>query len=107
MLFIHGGIMQFTIDREAPQARICFNGRLDVAGAEVIGIPLAALSGACHSLEVDMAGVDFVSSIGLRQLLTAAKVLGRNGGQFHLVNTRPQVAEVITVAGLADLLNMR
>jgi anti-sigma B factor antagonist len=96
--------MQITIDDQGPTARVALAGRLDIAGADAIALPLATLSGAKQSIVIDMAGVTFIASIGLRHLVSAAKALARRGGSIKLVNANPVVVEVIISAGLAQML---
>jgi anti-anti-sigma regulatory factor len=63
--------MQITISNEAgPTAKVGLVGRLDIAGAEVIALPLATLSGGKTNVIVDMSGVTFVASIGIRDLVS-------------------------------------
>jgi len=96
--------MQIAIDDAGSTATIRMVGRLDISGAEIVALPLATLSGSKSSLFIDMAGVTFVASIGLRHLVSAAKAVGRRGGRLVLRNPSPAVAEVITTSGLTDLL---
>jgi anti-sigma B factor antagonist len=96
--------MQIAINDAGSSATVVLTGRLDISGAEVVALPLATLSGSKNSLIVDMAGVTFVASIGLRHLVSAAKAIGRKGGRLVLLNPTPVVAEVITTSGLTDLL---
>jgi anti-sigma B factor antagonist len=79
-------------------------GRLDILGAEAVALPLATLSGSKNGLYIDMSGVTFVASIGLRHLVSAAKAVGRRGGKVVVLNPTPAVAEVITTSGLTGLL---
>ena len=96
--------MQVTIDDLGATARVVLVGRLDIAGADKIDLPLATVSGAKSAVLIDMSGVTFIASIGLRHLVMAAKAMIRRGGSFRLLNPNPVVAEVITAAGLADIL---
>jgi len=96
--------MQITIDDLGATARVVLNGRLDIAGAEVVALPLATVSGAKRVILIEMSGVTYVSSIGLRHLVSAAKAVGRRGGSLTLLNPNPVVVEVITAAGLTSLL---
>lgn len=96
--------MQIAIEDSGSTAKVILNGRLDISGADVVALPLATLSGAKDTLQVDMSGVSFVASIGLRHLLAAAKSLGRRGGRLVLLNPNDAVREVITTSGLSDLL---
>ena len=96
--------MQITVDDRGATARVVLTGRLDIAGADKVALPLASVSGANDTILVDMSGVTFIASIGLRHLVMASKAVVRRGGSLRLVNPHPVVAEVIIAAGLAEML---
>jgi stage II sporulation protein AA (anti-sigma F factor antagonist) len=97
--------MQFTISDEAgTTAKIALAGKLDIAGAEVIALPLATLAGGKKGVVVDLAGVTFLGSIGIRHLVSAAKTLTRKGGQLVLVNPTDAVKEVLVTSGVTDIM---
>ncbi|MFZ3350362.1 MAG: STAS domain-containing protein [Xanthobacteraceae bacterium] len=98
--------MQIAIHDDGTAATVTMVGRLDISGAEVVALPLATLSGSKSALFVDMAGVTFIASIGLRHLVSAAKAVGRRGGRLMLLNPTAAVTEVITTSGLAGLLQI-
>lgn len=98
--------MQIAIQEDGSAATVTMTGRLDISGSEVVALPLATLSGSKNALFVDMAGVTFIASIGLRHLVSAAKALGRRGGRLVLLNPNTTVSEVITTSGLAGLLQI-
>jgi anti-sigma B factor antagonist len=98
--------MQIAINDAGTTATVTLTGRLDILGAEAVALPLAALSGSKSGLFIEMTGVTFIASIGLRHLVAAAKAVGRRGGRLVLLNPNPAVAEVITTSGLADLLKI-
>ncbi len=98
--------MQFAIHDDGTAATVTMIGRLDISGAEVVALPLATLSGSKSALFVDMAGVTFIASIGLRHLVSAAKAVGRRGGRLIVLNPTAAVTEVITTSGLAGLLQI-
>jgi len=101
-----GEPMKFDVQDAGSAATMTLAGRLDISGAEVIALPLAALSGSKHDLSVDMAGVTFIASMGLRHLVSASRAIRRRGGRFVLLNPIDAVAEVIDAAGLADFLKI-
>ena len=96
--------MEIAINEAGSTVTVKLTGRLDIAGAESIGLPLATLSGSKNRIRIDMAGVTFIASIGLRHLVTAAKAVQRRGGQLILLNPSVGVCDVIVASGLADLL---
>ena len=93
-----------TSQDQGATARVALTGRLDILGAEEIALPLATLAGAKQGLIVDMSGVSFIASIGLRHLVSAAKALSRRKGLLVLLNPNDMVAEVLTESGLNNLL---
>jgi anti-sigma B factor antagonist len=98
--------MQIAINDAGSTATVTLTGRLDIQGAEVVALPLATLSGSKSDIAIEMSGVTFIASIGLRHLVSAAKAVGRRGGRLVLLNPNAAVAEVITTSGLSDLLPM-
>lgn len=53
---------------------------------------------------LDLAGVDFTSSTGLRMILAAAKEARRQGGDLRLSGMQPAVARVLSISGFLGLL---
>ena len=96
--------MEIAIKDAGSTATITLIGRLDILGAESIDLPLATLSGSKNEIFIDMAGVTFIASIGLRHLVLAAKTVQRRGGRLTLLNPTAAVDEVITTSGLTILL---
>jgi anti-anti-sigma factor len=97
--------MQFTIsDEAATTAKIGLVGKLDIAGAEVVALPLATLAGGKKGVVVDLSGVTFLASIGVRHLVSATKTLARKGGKLVLLNPIPSVKEVLETSGVTDIM---
>jgi anti-anti-sigma factor len=84
--------------------KIILVGKLDIAGAEKIELPLATLAGLKNNIVVDMVGVDFIASIGIRHLVLAAKAVARGSRKLVLLDPNPLVTEVLVTAGLNDFL---
>jgi len=98
--------MEIAIKDDGAAATVTMTGRLDIAGAEVVAQPLATLSGSKSALFLDMAGVTFVASLGLRHLVMTAKTLARRGGRLVLLNPSTIVTEVIELSGLDSILQI-
>jgi anti-anti-sigma factor len=84
---------------------VVLNGRLDIAGTSKIETPFAAYANRKNGLlMVDMSGVEFMSSIGIRLLLVNAKSLRLSGGKMVLLSPQPMVLEVLNTSGVVTLL---
>ncbi len=97
--------MQIVISDEAGStAKLGLTGKLDIAGAEVIAIPLATLAGGKKGVVIDMSGVTFLASIGIRHLVSATKTLSRKGGKLVLLNPTDPVKDVLVTSGVTELM---
>ncbi len=80
-------------------------GRLDLQGAQEIDLPLSGItSSPTSSVLVDISGVSFLASLGLRSLLSAAKAMSRRGGKMLLISPKPNVMEILEVSGVSSLI---
>jgi anti-anti-sigma factor len=84
--------------------KVTLVGKLDIAGAETVDLPLATVAGTRRNIVVDMIGVDFIASIGIRHLVMAAKAVARGSSKLVLLDPTPLVTEVLVTAGLDDFL---
>jgi anti-anti-sigma factor len=85
-------------------ARVTLTGRIDLAGAHDIDMPMNVAAGSKRGIVVDLSGVDFMASLGLRTLVMTAKTVGRRGGRVVLLNPRPEVEEVIRTTGVDEVI---
>ena len=58
-----------------------------------------------EKLVLDLAELEYISSAGLRVLLSAMKVMEEQG-EMVLRNVRPDVMDVFEVTGFIDMLNI-
>lgn len=79
-------------------------GSLDLAGAEKIDLKLTVLAKNRKHLLIDLEQVDFLASMGIRSLISAAKSLARQGGKLALIKPAPTVLKVLTTTGLESLM---
>ncbi|MDP2004762.1 MAG: STAS domain-containing protein [Rubrivivax sp.] len=84
---------------------IRLNGRLDAPGADRIDLRFTAHAAAgTHHAVVDLAGVSFVASMGLRLLISAARALHAKGRQMVLFGATGQVREVLEQAAIDQII---
>lgn len=97
--------MEMMIEPIAPGiARIKLVGRMDAAGADKIDLQFNAIAGSHRGLVIDMSGVEFLASIGIRTLTLGAKTMQRRGGTLILLAPPPNVFAVLEVIGILDIL---
>lgn len=88
--------------------RITLTGRLDIPGTEAIALKLANLtSSPQRRIVLDISGVDFLASIGIRELISSAKSLQMRGSKLVLmVGSNANVTKTLTVTGIDTLIPM-
>jgi len=84
--------------------KVVLQGRIDIAGAQEIDMPLSVVGGVERAVIVDISGVDFLASLGLRSLVMAAKAIARNNGRMVLLSPIPDVEQVIRTTGIDELI---
>lgn len=97
--------MELTVEHLDPDtACIVLTGRLDIAGSETINVPFTAAASAKRFLMVDMSGVGFLASIGIRTLFSKAKMVQARGGKMVIAAPPPNVSEVLELTGVGVLI---
>lgn len=78
-------------------------GRLDLGG--LAGLDKALADAARHNCcIVDLSGVAFLASVGIRSLIHAARDLNARGGRMVLLGPSHDVEKVLVVSGVSSLL---
>jgi anti-anti-sigma factor len=87
------------------QVKVSFNGRLDTPGVGRVETRFVAtvVPAGRHAI-VDLSQVEFIASLGVRMLISAARSLTRNGGRLILFAPTEGVREVFEHVSLADII---
>jgi len=83
--------------------KVVLTGRIDIAGSAEIDMPMSIIGGSRQAVIVDLSGVNFIASLGLRSIVLAGKTVMRRGGTMVLLAPQPAVEEVITTSGIDEL----
>ena len=97
--------MTITKKHPAPALEIALDGRLDTMTAPELEAELKDSLSAADSLVLDFSGLDYISSAGLRVLLSAHKIMAAKGG-LKITHVNEIVQEVFDVTGFADILTI-
>ena len=97
--------MTITKNLNGTALEIALTGRLDTMTAPELEAELNKDLGGADSLTLDFGKLDYISSAGLRVLLTAHKAMAAKGG-MKICNVNEVVQEVFEVTGFADILTI-
>lgn len=84
---------------------IALEGRLDTMTAPELEAELGKSLDGAESLVLDFSKLEYISSAGLRVLLSAHKTMSAKGG-MKITNVNEIVQEVFEVTGFADILTI-
>ena len=81
-------------------------GRLDTTTAPQLEGELRTAVNGITELILDLAGLEYISSAGLRVLLSAQKVMNRQGS-MKIRNVKPEIMDIFEITGFVDILDIQ
>lgn len=84
---------------------IKINGRLDTTTAPALEAVIMDSAAECDHLTLDLMGLEYISSAGLRVLLKAQKVMTAKDGMI-LQNVNDTIGEIFEITGFSDILTI-
>ena len=84
---------------------IALEGRLDTTTAPVLEEELKKEISGVEELYFDFQALDYISSAGLRVLLSAQKTMNKQG-KMVIKNANEDVMEIFEVTGFVDILSI-
>ncbi len=99
--------LQMTEEREGSVLVFALAGRLDSGTAKDLEESLKQkLDSGEQVMLMDMEGLDYISSAGLRVVLLAAKRLRASDGRFGLSALKGEIRQVFEISGLLRILTV-
>ena len=97
--------MTINKNQQGSQLEIMLSGRLDTTTAPQLEAELKQSINDITALVIDMAELEYISSAGLRVLLSAQKVMNKQGSMVvrHVNET---ISESFEVTGFVDILTI-
>ena len=90
---------------EDAKLSVALEGRLDTTTAPELGNSLKESISDVTELVFDFEKLEYISSAGLRVLLSAQKTMNQQGS-MKLINVRSEVNEIFEVTGFSDILTI-
>ena len=95
--------MKIEIKKNATETVIEIEGRLDTITAPALDKTINELVEETKNLVLDVKGMEYISSAGLRVLLGAQKKMMKKGS-MKVIHVCDEVMEVFEMTGFADIL---
>ena len=84
---------------------VALTGRLDTTTAPELERELKENLDGVTALVIDMAALEYISSAGLRVLLSAQKIMGKQG-EMKVTHVSETIMEIFEVTGFSDILTI-
>jgi anti-anti-sigma factor len=99
--------MQLLVD-ELPNGvtKAALVGRMDIDGAGAVDMRFNVLAGSASKLVVDLAGVSFLASMGLRTLMVCARSMASKGRKMAISGPQPNVEKVLRSSGMDEIVSI-
>ena len=98
--------MEHHIEEGDHATTIHISGSIDALTSDQVEAFVQEKLGNQKQLVLDLAGVDFVSSAGLRVLMTVLKQLRRQKGDLRLAAPQPNVLRMLNMAGFTSIAKL-
>lgn len=97
--------MNIVTNKADDKLTIAVSGRLDTITAPQLEAEVSASLSGVKELIFDLQELSYISSAGLRVLLSAQKIMNRQGS-MTIRNVCPEVLEIFEVTGFVEILNI-
>ncbi len=98
--------MEINKKADGSNLEIALSGRLDTTTAPEFEKSLKESINGVTDLTINFEGLDYISSAGLRVLLSAQKMMNASGGKMKVIGANDIVKEIFDVTGFSDILTI-
>ena len=98
-------MLNITKEQEADHLKVALEGRLDTTTSPDLEKMLKESLDDVTELVLDFENLEYISSAGLRVLLSAQKTMNKQG-EMKLIHVRDEVIEIFEVTGFLDFLTV-
>ncbi len=96
--------MKMNIEKKDKELLIKLEGKLDTNTSADLDAKMSELDG-MEKVVIDMEKLDYISSAGLRVLLSMQKIMNKQG-KMTLKNVCENVMDIFEVTGFSEILNI-
>lgn len=97
--------MTITKNLEGKKLTVALEGRLDTGTAPQLEAELKTSVNGIEELVLDLANLEYMSSAGLRVLLSAQKVMNRQDS-MKVIHVNETISEIFEITGFSEILTI-
>lgn len=99
--------MTVTTDIENKKMTAAIDGRLNTSTSPELESKLKDIPAGITELNLDLKDTEYVSSAGLRIILSLHKRMTKSSGTLYISNVNESVKEIFDITGFSDILDIR
>ena len=97
--------MDINVEKNGTELNVALTGRLDTTTAPELEGKLNEILDGVTGLTFDMSNLEYISSAGLRVLLSSQKRM-KEQGKMVVTNVNEAIMEIFDVTGFSDILTI-
>ena len=97
--------MEINKTANGNELNLCLKGSLDTETSPLLEETIASSLNGVQSLIFDFKDLDYVSSAGLRVLLVAQKIMGKQG-KMVIKNVNEEIMDIFDMTGFSSILDI-
>lgn len=98
--------MDITEAHEGDKLVVTVSGRLNTTTAPQLEARLGEIIPDTEKMVLNFKDLDYISSAGLRVVLSAQKAMNRKSGTLIVQNVKPEIYDVFEMTGFLDFLTV-
>ncbi len=95
------------VKKAEDELTICLTGRVDTNTAPLLQDRVEKEMIGMMNLTIDMEKVNYISSAGLRVLLSTEKKMEESGGSMRIIHVGETVKEIFQITGFDEILTIQ
>ena len=96
--------MEIAKEQNGDKLKVTLNGSLDAVAARELNDALTNIEGV-KELVIDLAGVSYIASMGLRSLFVLQKKMNKQGA-MKMINVRQEVREIFEMTRFIEFFTI-
>lgn len=98
--------MELNTSVDGNTATIAIEGKLSVATSPELENAVFGLGEDVVNFNIDLSDLEYISSAGLRVLVSTEKLAAQRNGKMTLLHPNDEVSEIFDMTGLADVFTI-
>ena len=97
--------MNITQSRNGTALTVAMEGKLNTTSSQQLEEELKRGMDGVTELVLDLEKVDYITSAGLRVLVSTQKIMNRQGS-MRVIHINPEIMKILNMTGIANLLTI-